>query len=103
MHMVGHQHVSMDSAAELGGKFLQVMQVELEVFFGVETYRTVVAALDDVPGDAGDGKACAARHGELSSDLRWRYASRKRGLSPIPQHVSMDSAAEFGGKLLQVM
>jgi hypothetical protein len=46
---------SLSTAAELDGKLLQVMQVELEVFFGMEAYRAVVAALDNVPGDAGDG------------------------------------------------
>ena len=83
MKVIGHQHVSMDGAAELGGEFLQEMQVVLVVFFGIETCRAVVAALDDVPGDAGDGEARATGHGELPGGLRWHYVSRKRGLSPI--------------------
>ena len=41
------------------------MQVELEGLFDVETDRAVIAALDDVPGNAGEGKAGAAGHGNV--------------------------------------
>lgn len=62
--MIGHQYVGVNGAAKFGGKFLKVMQVELVILLGIETNRAVVAALDDVPRDIGDGKAGAARHGE---------------------------------------
>ncbi len=65
MHVVGHQYVGMDGTAKLGSEFLQVMQVELEVFFGVKAHGTVVAALDDVPGNARDGEAGATGHDGL--------------------------------------
>ena len=34
--VVGHQHVSVNNAVELVGKFLQVMQVELVILFGMK-------------------------------------------------------------------
>ena len=40
-------------AAELVGKLFEVMQVKLVVRFAVETDRAIIAALDDVPGNAG--------------------------------------------------
>lgn len=64
MRMIGHQHVGVYSATKFGGEFLKVMQVELAILLGIETNRAVIAALDNVPGDIGDGKAGAAGHGE---------------------------------------
>ena len=57
------------------------MQVEAVVFFGPEAHRTVIATLDDVPGDAGKGEACVARHGRASVAVN--LAEENRGLSPI--------------------
>ncbi len=82
MYVVGHQHVGVDGAAKLGGEFLQIMQVELEVFFGVKAHGTVVAALDDVPRNAGDGEAGATGHDGYRV-LAGLHGSRKHGLSPI--------------------
>ena len=47
----------MDGATELVGELFEVMQVELVVLFAVETDRAVIATLDDVPGNAGEGEA----------------------------------------------
>ena len=41
------------------------MQVELEGLFDVETDRAAIAALDGVPGNAGEGKAGAGEHGNV--------------------------------------
>ena len=57
-----YQHIGMDDAAELVGKLFEVMQVELVVLFAVETDGAVVAAPNDVPGDAGEGQAGATGH-----------------------------------------
>lgn len=64
MHMVGHHHIGMDGAAELAGELLQIMQIELKILFSIKTYRAVIATLDDVSRDTGNGKACATRHGD---------------------------------------
>ncbi len=42
---------------------LQGVEIAPVVFLGVEAGTAVVAALDDVPRDAGKGKARAAGHG----------------------------------------
>lgn len=42
------------------------MQIELIVPFGVKTHGAMVAALNDVPGNAGNGQARSAGHGEES-------------------------------------
>ncbi len=62
IRVVGHQYVGVDGAAELIGELLEVLKVELVVLFRVETDRAIVAALDDVPRDAGEGKTGAAGH-----------------------------------------
>ena len=68
MHMVGHQHVGVDGATELVGKLFEVVQVELIVLFAVETDGAVIAALDDVPGNAGEGQAGATGHGNVRGE-----------------------------------
>jgi hypothetical protein len=54
MHVIGHQHVGMHRAAETAREFAQMGQVEAVVLFGEEAHRTIVAPLDDVPGDPGN-------------------------------------------------
>ena len=63
MHVIGHQHVGMDGATELGGEFLKGMQVELLILPGIETDRAIVAALDDVPRYTRNREAGATKHG----------------------------------------
>jgi transposase len=81
--MVGHQDIGVDGAAELAGKPIEMEKVELIVFFSEETDGAVIAALDDVPGDAGDGEAGAAGHGGSFFAVRPPIISENRGLSPI--------------------
>jgi hypothetical protein len=50
----------MDGAAEQAGELLQVVEIERAVLVGEEAGAAVVAALDDVGGDAGEGEAGAA-------------------------------------------
>ena len=63
MDVVGHQHVGVKRTAELVGKLLEVMQVELLVVFGMKADRTIVASLNDVPRNTGKRQTGAARHG----------------------------------------
>jgi hypothetical protein len=74
--VVGHQHVGVDGAAEFVGKLVEVVQVELVVLLGMEADRAIVAALDDVPGDAGESKTRAAGHGTFQRCEK-RQDSRK--------------------------
>ena len=62
MDMVAHQHVGMDPAIEACGELRQFVQIAPEILLGVETYGAVIAALDDVPWDAGDTQTGAAGH-----------------------------------------
>ena len=63
MNVVGHQHVGVDGATELVGKLFEVVQLELIILFALETDRALIAALEDVPGNAGEGQAGATGHG----------------------------------------
>ena len=65
-----YQHIGMDDAAELVGKLFEVMQVELVVLFAVETDGAIVAALNDVPGNAGERETGATRHGNLQGERK---------------------------------
>jgi hypothetical protein len=64
MNVVGHEHVGMNHAAVLRRLLPQGVQVLAVIVIGVETGRPVVAALDDVPRDTGEGEASATGHGE---------------------------------------
>ena len=64
--MVRHEHIGMYGASEPVGEFLEVVQVVLVVGFGMKADRAVIAALDDVPGNAGERQAGAAGHGGTS-------------------------------------
>jgi hypothetical protein len=46
----------------VGGQFLQGIEITLVIIVGVEAGITVVAALYDVPGNAGNSKPGASRH-----------------------------------------
>ena len=62
MHMIGHEHVRMNGAAELLGKLRQVMKIQPVVLRGEEARRAVIAPLDDVQGKTSRSQACATRH-----------------------------------------
>jgi len=55
--------VHINGAAETLRLLLQVIEMAAVVFLGVEAHGTVVAALNDVPGGAGQAQAGAAGHG----------------------------------------
>ena len=62
MHVVGHQHVGENGAAKAPRLLGEIIEIAPVVFFGMEANGAVVAALNDVPGNAGDAQACAAGH-----------------------------------------
>ena len=95
MHVVGHQYVSMNGAAKLGSEFFKVMQVELVILFGMETRRTIIAALDDVPWDAGYRDAGASRHGVLSM-MSCRYGIKKPWSVPHGTRLSQNTPKNRG-------
>ncbi len=62
VHMVGHQHVGVDRAAELRCILGQTLQVKYVVFVGEEAGVAVVTALDQVQRNTGKRNARAAGH-----------------------------------------
>ena len=63
--MIGHQCKSMDAAAGLAGMLGQPVEVEAVVLVGEEAGLAVVAALDQMEGNARQGKARTTRHGMI--------------------------------------
>lgn len=62
MHMIRHQDVGMNRASGALRALLQLVEVISVVDIRKEAGLAVVAALDDVQGNVGEGDACAARH-----------------------------------------
>ncbi len=88
MHVIGHQHAGMDGATELGGEFLKVMQVERVILLGIETDRAMVAALDDVPRNAGDGEAVSSLLANLASRCKLHALCKLHsGVNHAMQHA----------------
>ena len=82
VYVIGHQHIGVYGAAKLVGKLFQVVQVELVVLFGMKADGAIVAALNDVPSNAGEGKAGAAGHeGFVCEEGEATLAENNRGLS----------------------
>jgi hypothetical protein len=52
-------------ALKAHGQFSQVIEIEAVIFVGVEAGSTIVASLDDVPGDAGKAQADATGHDDV--------------------------------------
>jgi hypothetical protein len=72
------------------------MQIELIVPFGVKTYGAIVAALNDVRGNAGNGRARSAGYGEESDGNRMsRPIRNNRGLSPIIELYGGETVLSF--------
>ena len=123
MHVVGHQHVGVYRAAELVGKLFEVVKVKLVVLFAVETDGAIVAALDDVPGNAGKGQAGATGHWRCEWVLKtpvyqklnvvcplllcFEFASLERMQAPARQIHALTvgcfvQTAQHGGESLRV-
>jgi hypothetical protein len=81
--VVGHQHVGVNRASETPGELFESVQVKAVVLLRVETHRAVVAALNDVPGNARNTQPCTARHGDANEDVMHFMLPENRGLSPI--------------------
>ena len=93
MDVVGHEHVGVHRARELRREFAEHSEVTPVVFLGVKTRNTVVAALNDVPGNARDTQSRSAGHKGFNIRVSVTGPSREtgsvpgclrnRGLSPI--------------------
>ena len=66
VHVVGHEDVGMHRAVELLGEFFFGNANRTDSPVRSKTHGAIVAALNDVPGNAGDGQARSAGHGEDS-------------------------------------
>jgi hypothetical protein len=51
MHVVGHQHISMNPATRLARILLQPIQIETVILIRYETGLSVITALNQVQGD----------------------------------------------------
>src|SRR3990167_1112496 len=66
MHMIRHQHISMNPAASLIGVLSQPIQIAKIILIGKEARLAVIATLDEVNGHIWQCDAGTARHGEPS-------------------------------------
>ena len=81
------------------------MQIELIVLFGVKTHGAIVAALNDVPGNAGNGQARLAGHGENSVTTEGRCLSEITVVCPLLfrlHHFSICSSSAIISTLLNI-
>jgi hypothetical protein len=65
MHMVRHQRISMNPAAGLARVLEQPIQIAAIIFIGEKARLAVVAALDKMDGNIGQGNSGATGHGKL--------------------------------------
>ena len=75
VHVIGHKHIGMHSAAKALGNFSQEVQIEAVVFVAEKANGAVIPSLDDMPGDAGEAETGSAGHGK---DLERRE---------VPEHI----------------
>lgn len=78
VHVVGHQHVGVDAAVLAPGDVAQILQIADVVDVGEEARLAVVAALDDVLGDAGKVDTGLAGHGRVRARLGDQSARTSR-------------------------
>ena len=62
VHVIGHRAVRVDLATALRGLFGQMVEVKAVVLVRVET-RAMIAALNQMQRDSGNGQARSAWHG----------------------------------------
>lgn len=88
--MIGHETGGVNCALELRGQGLQVCEVKFVVGIGEEAGATVVAALNDVDRDLGDGDPGTAGMGASSGggDGGGRNLADRRGPSSSRQSAS---------------
>ena len=87
MHVIGHEHVGVDGTTEALGQFSQEIQIEAIIVIREEAHRAVVAALDDVPGDAGEAQAGSARHDGVLDGRAGRQVYQENVVCPLFTHA----------------
>lgn len=65
VHVVGHQYIGVNLAAVAQRDFPEVLQIAMPIGIGEEAGLAIVAALDNVLGNAGEVDARPACHGRL--------------------------------------
>ncbi len=66
MHVIGHQHISVDAATVLFRRLVQPIEVAAIVFLGEERRLPVIPALDEVLGNPSEDESGSAYHGKKS-------------------------------------
>lgn len=97
--MIRHQHIGMYRAAKAACQRIEMLKVEQVIRFGVEADGAVVAALNDVPGNAGNAKAGATGHGNLWREES-RQINRKTWSVPYYSMENFNSSSRFIGYFL---
>jgi hypothetical protein len=64
VNVIGHLDVGMNGALPFDGPYCQCVQEVVEVVFGKETCRAIIASLNDMPGNPGDRDPCTSGHRE---------------------------------------
>jgi hypothetical protein len=52
MYMIGHQNICVDGTSKFIRVFFQMMKIKLVILLRVETYRSIISTLNDMPGNA---------------------------------------------------
>ena len=87
MHVIGHEHIGRHGTTEAFGQFSQEIQIEAIIIIREEAHRAVVAALDDVPGDAGEAQAGSARHDGVLDGRAGRQVYQENVVCPLFTHA----------------
>ena len=93
--MIAHKHICVHGTIKSLGQLGQRIQINAVVFIGEEAGRAIVAALDDVPGNAGKAQTGATGRGgrPLEEGISLRI-SENRSLS-LFIHGAVATAGEF--------
>jgi len=87
MHVVRHQHAGVDAAARVARVVAQPVEIVDTVVVTVEAGLPVVAALDQVKRNAGQGDAGTSWHEYLRSVAVIHFADMEAGVVPLPDSV----------------
>lgn len=77
MHVIGHQYIGMDAATCLGGMLRQPFKIDAVILVREEAGLPVIAALNQMLGNARQRKARTARHSDGPLEKEWPNTIRK--------------------------
>ena len=93
--MIGHQHVRVDPHPKARGVAAQPVEVGGVVVVAEEAGRAVVAALDDMQRQAGEGDAGAAGHGASVLGVATDGARGRLTATDVRARVSSDGERDY--------